>query len=106
MIQESGVLKKAPLFLLGGYARAGKVVWDSTQIPFIITVRSLGLEVPPGIGIDWHMKMWEGLEIKTKAPNYRYYVVGGGLTPSWPGKMWILKTVQRGSISWTGWRPW
>ncbi|MCF8095219.1 MAG: pectinacetylesterase family protein [Desulfobacteraceae bacterium] len=53
--------------------------WDGTQIAFYqYMFQTLGIPMPPDIGVDWHMKMWEGLETKTKAPNYRYYVAGGG----------------------------
>ncbi|MFP4453724.1 MAG: pectin acetylesterase-family hydrolase [Desulfobacterales bacterium] len=53
--------------------------WDSVQISFYnYMFQTLGLEMPPDIGMHWHMKMWEELEVKTQAPNYRYYVADGG----------------------------
>ena len=54
--------------------------FDGTQISFYYyTFITLGLTPPEPeyLALDWHVKMWEGLDFKADAKNYRYYVAPG-----------------------------
>ncbi len=52
--------------------------FDGTQIAFYdFMFLTLGLTAPDDPAMDWHLKMWEGLDFKSMSPNYRYYVASG-----------------------------
>jgi hypothetical protein len=52
--------------------------FDRTQIGFYgLMFTTLGITPPADVGQDWHVRMWQGLDLRAQSPNYRYYVAEG-----------------------------